>query len=327
MRARADPLHSSILDRFRDPVRISKPVSSAVLDNYKELSVSDITADTSWRDAMIVYTGNSVRQATNYDQAIRFAKSRGVPVVVCRLPLDSRTDQLFRNERDRSGLYEHSFKNELHLVFVVGAPVFITENIAPEKGLANGTPAVLHSLTLPEGHDNSNAQFWAEYERALPGSIVVLPTLPYSVNIRLPHLSRDASGIHWPQDETLEQGDVIVPIKLSRFPLSLVVSDTNSAKIYYHDFPLELGFAVTYHKVQGQTVNKIILDLRDAPKSKIRLTSLYVGLSRVRKSNDIRVLPLNGAREHLYKLTHTKTMVCWYKEVMEKVNRTGQSFV
>ena len=50
---------------------------------------------------------------------------------------------------------------------------------------------------------------------------------------------------------------------------------------------------MTYHKLQGVTLEKLILSINKHPNYLLRLalSSLYVGLSRVKKLEDIRVLP------------------------------------
>ena len=56
-----------------------------------------------------------------------------------------------------------------------------------------------------------------------------------------------------------------------------------------------LTFSITYHKIHGQTVNKIILDLNSSPSKALDLPSVYVGgISRVRNSSDMRILPLKS---------------------------------
>ena len=58
-------------------------------------------------------------------------------------------------------------------------------------------------------------------------------------------------------------------------------------------FPLEPGFAITVNKAQGQTMDKVILALSYRPLSammQFSYSGLYVALSRVRKSSDIRLL-------------------------------------
>ena len=57
--------------------------------------------------------------------------------------------------------------------------------------------------------------------------------------------------------------------------------------------PVDLLFAVTYHKLQGVTLDKLILAINKHPNYRLRLvlSSLYVGISRVHKLKEVRVLP------------------------------------
>ena len=56
-------------------------------------------------------------------------------------------------------------------------------------------------------------------------------------------------------------------------------------------FPLEPGIAITIHKAQGRTIQKIILSLskRYTHNIDIQYAALYVALSRVRCKEDIRL--------------------------------------
>ena len=63
--------------------------------------------------------------------------------------------------------------------------------------------------------------------------------------------------------------------------------------INFRKHPVDLLFAVTYHKLQGLTLKKLILSINKHPNHLLRLalSSLYVGISRVKHLHDIRVLP------------------------------------
>ena len=54
---------------------------------------------------------------------------------------------------------------------------------------------------------------------------------------------------------------------------------------------MDLLFAVTYHKLQGLTLNKLILTINKHPNRLLRLvlSSLYVGISRVHNMGEVRV--------------------------------------
>jgi len=52
----------------------------------------------------------------------------------------------------------------------------------------------------------------------------------------------------------------------------------------------DLGFATTFQTVQGNTVNKIILNFsHNFTHAKVRMNSIYVALSRVRNSGKISI--------------------------------------
>ena len=61
----------------------------------------------------------------------------------------------------------------------------------------------------------------------------------------------------------------------------------------YRAHPLSLLFAVTYHKLQGLNMDRIVLSINKHPNQKLRLalSSLYVGASRVHDIDKLRVLP------------------------------------
>ena len=62
--------------------------------------------------------------------------------------------------------------------------------------------------------------------------------------------------------------------------------------LYTSQFPCDLGFAITFHKVQGATLDKVVLTINSGPVGNLSVTleQLYVGLSRVKRLSDVRIL-------------------------------------
>jgi hypothetical protein len=75
----------------------------------------------------------------------------------------------------------------------------------------------------------------------------------------------------------------------------------NSTVFRVFRFPLRLGWAVTAHKSQGQTLDRVAINIREGAFAH---GAFYVALSRVRKMTDIMlfglaVWPQNGIRFHV----------------------------
>ena len=102
----------------------------------------------SWYSAPLAVTSNTERDHLMFFRAKQWAQYNGLPVITWNIQCtgaiinylkDSNTEkQIFHKQR---GLISY---------FVQGAMSYITENINPKKGLANGTTVYMHSLTFSE---------------------------------------------------------------------------------------------------------------------------------------------------------------------------------
>ena len=299
-------------------------VDRNLIDHFKTLTADDIKNDPSWADAPIVVTGNKARHEINLKQAQKYALRHGVPVLMWRkelsgdlatqLPEDT-IEQLYASNPQLTG------------IFVQGAPWNLTTtNINPEKGLANGTPGFMHTICL--GSDTQPDIYQEQIDRALPGQIVVIP-IPYAVNFKMVLPAMDTTTLpNWPKSETLIPGqyddtgnlipgtkDIVIPIFIARggYPIKY-----GKQSIYYQEHSVDLAFAITFHKIQGRTVGKIILDLNLTPGSKngiptLDLFGFYVGLSRVSNSKNMRILPLQPFSnfQHLLNFHRPEELSLW----------------
>ena len=98
----------------------------------------------------------------------------------------------------------------------------------------------------------------------------------------------------------------------------------NKYSVQVHELRVDIGFSITFHKVQGSTIKRIILDLNETPGRTVKhldYQSAYVGVSRVRNGADMRLLPLQPGffanselgLDHLKKLMPPRELVAFLK--------------
>jgi hypothetical protein len=207
---------------------------------------------------------------------------------------------------------------ELFGYFVKGAPVFLTENINPNKGLANGTAAIMHSMSWTTQVDVTYVL--AQAENMKPGTIIDVD-MPNSINIEIPIEQLTHSRNTWTKEEgqTLTPGRVIIPLSCTSHCKLSLAGQFATKHITYNEFPYDLAFVGTFHKFQGRTIRKVILDLNKQPnRMNVCYASLYVGMSRVRSGEDIRLFPHLDLPDssptlfHLKRLKANDNLIVWY---------------
>ena len=79
--------------------------------------------------------------------------------------------------------------------------------------------------------------------------------------------------------------------RLELFPCKVFLSTTY--------FPFDLAFAMTIHKAQGRTMDRVIIALSEHPIQicKFKWSALYVALSRVKASTHVRLLLAKSDRD------------------------------
>ena len=153
---------------------------------------------------------------------------------------------------------------KLNRFFVRGADCVLGENVCSALGFAKGTKGVMRGIT------------WSSKDTPK----IDLTKLPPGVVTKVPQ----------PEYIIVEVNKTLIPIGLRNEQLKIKEKNV----INFRENPCDLLFAVTYHKLQGLTLKKIILSIGKHPTPKLRISmpSLYVGASRVHDLSELRVLPL-----------------------------------
>ena len=319
-RASDDPEHAAKLEFFRNPSRSPCPVyASRIFDNLQSLSKDDLLADPKWHDATIIVTDNMSRAMINLAQAKRYAVRHGLPIIAWYHALTQPTMHMFQRcaEQMDDNTSVEEVKNrfpELLFYFVAGAPAVIKDNLSVLRGITNGTSCVLRSITLsPEMDASRSSAFWARVASALPGDVIFLDDPPLSVNIELPSSLHGVSQL-----PSLDASSPIIPMivtkggnRLRRLHISKRRGEKTDPCGYY-DHSIDLAFALTYHKAQGRTIDRVILVLEDVGHSKLNVASFYVGISRVRRSSHLRIIPVDKKqRDRLEAMKFANELIVW----------------
>ena len=107
-----------------------------------------------------------------------------------------------------------------------------------------------------------------------------------------------------PEDFNLLQDDSSNKVMILIGNISWKHIKIGRTNINYKDHPLELGFAFTVWKVQGISLDKIILALEPLGRRRAwTFENFYVRFSRVRTINGIRCLPLSNKFDRIKFLT------------------------
>lgn len=102
---------------------------------------------------------------------------------------------------------------------------------------------------------------------------------------------------------TAVEGEVVIPFSQTHtsklFPIT-VPGKLNKIKLQTTSHEIDLGFSVTLHKIQGQTCSKLIVDLNHRSfMPQVTFSGLYVAVSRVRRGEDLRIMPIQPSSINL----------------------------
>ncbi|KAK0478008.1 hypothetical protein EDD18DRAFT_1365151 [Armillaria luteobubalina] len=144
----------------------------------------------------------------------------------------------------------------------IGMKAVVMLNIAMESDLENGTRGIVEDIAFdphePEPSPDEDNIVNLLYPPALilfcPSNVTKTPTFKGIPRGLLP----------------------IIPTEVS-FPMKKKAAPTYT--VHCHQIALTAGYSFTHHKVQGQTLEYLIVDLADSPKHELDGFNAYIALS------------------------------------------------
>lgn len=194
MRSHGDQDHLTMINAHQDQTNPT-PLTARYVRSLQLLKQEDIHDDIAWAYATVAVLGNLERHMLNHEQARRFAKACGHPLIRWRHPLTDSVEIDNLTEAEIDELYDA--EPGLWGYFVPGAPAMLLDNLNLGKGLANGTDVTMHSLAFVS--EGENTALRAECARVLnhPGAVITLQGRPDFINVRVDEACVGAAA-NWP---------------------------------------------------------------------------------------------------------------------------------
>jgi hypothetical protein len=281
-----------------------------MFNDYEELKAVDIQEGGDFSDAPILCSTNRERHTINGIMAPVKASAKRVCAVRWNADLQPYWDQKPSDQYISEIIYSDPCFWEY---FVPGTDGYLTDNLCKSLRLVNGTHIRYHSLSF-DSHDK-HVQFQELVANAKVGEVLSLPLnlRPGTINVELINLSEKTRQKWLQRHLSLLPDKIVIPLpcqrKFSKTPKSIIVpgapnGEYKCSKIRVKNFfPVEPGFAITIYKAQGRTIPKVILAIseRQGDGCGLNYRALYVAFSRVKETNDVRLLLFgdDGSRESL----------------------------
>ena len=232
---------------------------------------------TSIVDTPIITPGNKLVMAVNelfvnhYSQETKVYVSKAIDYIGRKSNKKQVPKRVANHIKHWANTATRGLPRELKLF--IGMPVMVTNNIATELGITNGTTGFIRSIHFRDEEVISKESGYHEFEQP-----------PEYVIVELEDICMETL-------EGLPPNHVPIFLKTESFQVRMP-GKKKSINVNRHHFPLVPRFSCTAHKSQGQTLRKVIVDL--APlngKTKgIGIEFAYVPLSRVRRLEDLTIL-------------------------------------
>jgi len=211
-------------------------------------------------------------------------------------------------------------------VFIPGLEVGLSKNISAGstmRGIANGTNCTLAGLAFTDSVKHSQLQ--QQLQLTAPGSTLVLTDVPDLVLVNVGRIDDAPANLPLSED-----GGLLMPLKASpsqqndknKAPLTVFLKRDNVGMLKHVNlmtFHYDLLFCRTFHKLQGMSLLRLLLDLSVPTYPPHHgFDSVLVASSRIGEGKYLRVLP-GSDMGHLSRLVADPRIRAW----MQGFPKTG----
>ena len=307
-RASGDPEHN----KFVQKLSRGEQIALSDILKYKHLTKQDVEeCPDQWKFAPVLVSTNKEWTNISRLKARPWAKDNCTHVFKWKVKIGKEANRP-EIQQAQSIRQQNAFFWQF---FVAGAPCNLNKNINGELALVNGTPIKAHSLTfateeelhrvqnLLQARDAPSFGTEIEIEQPLSVNFVVIPSLDGKPVSALRSAQMDMLRTITMPMSSDTSGDIVIPVTANMcqtdssdwskytYNTNGMLTPVATAQVL-EPFPFDLAFAMTVHKAQGRTIERVVLDLTEHKNhyTCMEFAAVFVAMSRVRSREHIRLL-------------------------------------
>ena len=245
--------------------------------NTRVISLEDITALPweFWDKSTFISSRHSLRREVNRLRIQAWSRHTGNPLYMYRCRYENRqtglNESTLRALRQLNPNKHDNVESELYLC--LGMPVVLYENSHTSQGITNGSYATLVEIQLDHRDKDTQPD---------PNGFVHLKFIPPQLLVKLRDSHPDRLSLH-------EFETNVIPIVPKEVRIQLKLG-TTSRSFKTRQLPLAPAYAVTNYRVQGETCDIVLADLRPPFGAPVDPADGYVQISRATKLEKLFIL-------------------------------------
>jgi hypothetical protein len=228
-----------------------------------------------WADASLITPRHAVRVHWNQAASRKACSESGQRLLICHA--DDKIKNRALSLRERYALAQRSSgdgrrkRKDLPetIELAVGMKVMVTSNVATDLDITNGARGIISNIILNP-----------EEPPLQDDSIATLKYLPQCILVKLTRTR--ATRL-----DGLDDG--VIPIFPAKSSMQIVL-ERKTRTVTRYQYPITAAYCFTDYRSQGQTIQRVIVDIASPPSGKLSLFNLYVALSRSSGQETIRLL-------------------------------------
>lgn len=263
IRAQSDETHSRFITLLRNHETFNRfPVKSTLIQTHiQDFTAQDIDDDPDWEFPTFVVSTNAERARINKFMMARYGQRKRQAVLSWPLPMvDNSIAHILMSRGDKENFYESDC--EANFIFSPGArAVLDLAKNSTDKRIVKGSPCTFHTILCSTSEQEKELESKTNLS-ILTGETQQLSFVPSHILVRI---TDETTKDRWEKDakgnyaNSMVKDDLVLAMPLGENTIVLDMDSKRHVKL--QTYPVDPAYAVSFHKLQGYTADKLVLQL------------------------------------------------------------------